>query len=275
MRCPFCGYNLNEKLIYLVKSQISDKAVRYGVCSKCRSLLQLDKPDFDEITAYYENYLSIKEKMNPGYLNQKDTAPFFKERDKTLSEINFDMNRIIDGRSVEVGCANGDFLNYLYYKGGRNITGIDVSHSLTKSIDNNKFRVICGDLSQIESNSIDNLFAFNLIEHLSDPDIFVEHVSRVLVKKGVFVIEIPLSGIISSFFGSKWRFLMPDEHLSIPSVKAITYLLKTKGFEKKGSTRFGSGFTTGMINNSLKRIFDKYAKLFKFGDRGAYLFIKK
>ena len=66
---------------------------------------------------------------------------------------------------------------------------------------------------------------------------------------------------------------MPDEHLNIPSVRSVKILAKQNGFKVCSLTRFGSGVTSGTAPKIIKNIADKLAKLFKFGDRAAFLLI--
>ena len=116
---------------------------------------------------------------------------------------------------------------------------------------------------------------FHLMEHSEKPQLLMEQAAKVLKNDGILILEVPVSGIISSFFQSKWRFLMPDEHLNIPSVRSVKILAKQNGFKVCSLTRFGSGVTSGTAPKIIKNIADKLAKLFKFGDRAAFLLIKK
>ena len=94
-------------------------------------------------------------------------------------------------------------------------------------------------------------------------------------KPSLIPIILTISGIVSTFFKKEWRFLMPDEHLHIPSLKGIKILLKEFNFEIIGQTRFGSGYTSGSIPNIFKMFFDKFGKIFSYGDRATFLTILK
>lgn len=269
-KCDFCGGESFKKPL-TVYSQITKKSVNYYKCRGCSSLHQFPLPDSRAITDYYESYKEIKEEMNPGYLEQAQLLPFFNERDMTLGEIGFDNSTIGECSNVEVGCANGHFLRYLKSKEGREITGIDISTSLLESIALDDVNLIAGDLSLVEENSIGNLFLFNVLEHFRELHKEMALVKSRLKEDGNLIIEVPLAGVVSSLFAGSWRFLMPDEHLHIPSLKGLKMILAEYGFKIVGATRFGSGFTTGMIHNGVKRLFDRLAKQGSLGDRGAFL----
>jgi SAM-dependent methyltransferase len=273
MKCPFCSSERFSRK-YVVFSAILDKEVGYFKCKKCSSICQFPFPDKDAIERYYESYHEIKKRMNPGYLEENQLVSFFEERDRTLKEIGFD-GLIEDSNNVELGCANGHFLRYLIRKNAHFVTGIDISESLLSDVKIDNVNLIRGDLSFIEENSTDNLYMFNILEHLPDIGFAMSQISRVLKKEGRLVLEVPLSGLISAMFGKRWRFLMPDEHLCIPSVKGLEFLLSGYGLEIKGTTRFGSGFTKGMIPDLFKKFFDFFVKKLKFGDRGAFLVLRR
>jgi len=269
-KCFFCG---SSKYYAPLKvfSKIQNKIVNYHKCKNCGSLHQYPYPDSNELKKYYDSYDEIKNVLNPGYLDEKNRTNLFKERDMTLNEIGFDKKNFKDKSNVELGCANGHFLSYMAFYGAKDIAGIDISEKLLKNIKVENAKLINGDLSCIKKNSIDNLFMFNILEHIINIEKTMDMAVSRLKKKGNLILEVPLSGIISAMFKSKWRFLMPDEHIHIPSMKGLKKLLQKYNLKITGQTRFGSGFTSGSIPVFLKIKFDKFAKKLKFGDRGSFL----
>ena len=126
MHCSFC--NSKELIHYIKKHSLTAKTkINYYKCRKCGSFHQFPTPDKKVINKYYDSYLKIKSKMNPGYLTEKNLKPFFNERDLTLQEIGFDKKLFENGLNVELGCATGDFLEYMKKNKAKNIIGIDVS----------------------------------------------------------------------------------------------------------------------------------------------------
>jgi SAM-dependent methyltransferase len=274
MKCPYCD---NEKISKKIPvySSILKKEVRYHKCADCFSVYQFPIPDDDAIKLYYESYYEIKQKMNPGYLDERHLAGFFNERDMTLKEIGFDLDRVRVGNNVELGCANGHFLRYLARHKAVDITGIDISEKLLSEIKMENVKLISGDLSCIKDNSVDNLFMFNILEHMTDVNRTMSYLKAILKESGTVIIEVPLSGIVSNLFGKNWRFFMPDEHLCIPSFLGLKKLFSKHGFKMAGYVRFGSGLTKGMTFSPIKSFFDFFVKLIKIGDRGAFLMVKK
>ena len=209
--------------------------------------------------------------MNPGYLNQQGYNALKNERNMTLKEIGFDSKTIPNKTNIELGCANGHFLRYLVEMNSKETIGIDISDELLNSIDLNGVTLINGSLDDIKTSSCDTLFLFNVLEHIPDIQSLMENSIRITKPDSSIIIEVPLSGFVQNFFGAKWRFFMPDEHIQIPSKKGLIMLLKRYNLKVTGYTRFGSGFTSGMIHPFFKRIFDYSAKKIKCGDRGTFL----
>jgi 2-polyprenyl-3-methyl-5-hydroxy-6-metoxy-1,4-benzoquinol methylase len=274
MICSFCGKKVFKNIIEKY-SKAQDKKINYFQCSFCYSLHQYPIPDKKILKKYYDSYIETKKEMNPGYLENYNLSSLFIERDTTFAEIGFKKKMLKKTTNVEFGCANGQFLNYLKKNNAENIIGIDISKQLISSIKMQGVKLILGDLNKLKPKSIDNLFMFNILEHIPDIKSLMNKIISTVKNTGKIIIEVPLTGIISKTFNKNWRFLMPDEHLHIPSLKGLKILLKKNGLIIIGKTRFGSGYTTGMIPLLLKNIFDKFAKFFSYGDRGAFLIIFK
>lgn len=244
---------------------------QYFRCVRCSSLIQFPVPSPEQLQAYYETYIGHKTVMNPGYLDNAQREVLARERDLTFSEIGFPLERIASGTNVELGCANGHFLSWLLSKGSMSTLGLDISADLLSRIDLPNVNLKQGGLEQCADNSVDNLFMFNVLEHVPGiPELFT-HMRRILRNNALVVIEVPVSGFVALSHGKKWRFLMGDEHLHIPSVKGLRMLCELYGLSIMGSTRFGSGFTMGSLPKGVKRAFDSVAKRASFGDRGCFL----
>ena len=263
--CPFCLSPRRHAL-----------STPYARCGGCGSVLQWPLPSADRIESYYESYLDAKGAMNPGYLDEASCAALARERDLTLSEIGFPADRIARGRNVELGCANGLFVRYLVGRGSVSTLGLDVSESLLAAARAlpgvGEATFLRGSLEAAADGSCDNLFMFNVIEHSPDVAGLVARAFRVLVRGGLAVVETPVAGLVSRAFGPSWRHLMPDEHLAIPSARALYALFSRNGFRPLGSTRFGCGLSAGSAPRAAKAALDALAKRFGFGDRLCALF---
>jgi SAM-dependent methyltransferase len=99
------------------------------------------------------------------------------------------INNALNGKVLDVGCGIGDFLAFRK----KDTIGIDINNlnvnycqSLgyeTYLIEDNKF--------PFENEVFDSVILDNVLEHLVNPEITINEISRVLKPKGKFVIGVP------------------------------------------------------------------------------------
>lgn len=101
----------------------------------------------------------------------------------------------VNGTILEVGCGEGRGISVLqpyithYIALDKNIFLLD---SLSKKYPNYQFvESLVPPFSNIESNSIDTLIAFQVIEHIKDDDFFLKEIHRVLKPNGKALISTP------------------------------------------------------------------------------------
>jgi 2-polyprenyl-3-methyl-5-hydroxy-6-metoxy-1,4-benzoquinol methylase len=102
----------------------------------------------------------------------------------------FDLN---SKRILDIGCASGEF-SFLAHKYGAIVTGIDISDEIIKiarrrypHID---FRV-CTINKLPEPESFDAIFAFEVLEHVSSPRLFLMKAKKHLRNGGILVFSTP------------------------------------------------------------------------------------
>lgn len=106
-------------------------------------------------------------------------------------DINDQMNRRL---IVELGCANGENLQYLKLKYGFNSAiGCDLAFNEELNIENTQF--LSANLNEkwvFADSSVDCLIAMMIFEHLFDPWFCFSEVKRVLSPKGRAFVNLPL-----------------------------------------------------------------------------------
>jgi len=107
-------------------------------------------------------------------------------------------SQFVKNKSVlDAGCGTGYGSYLLANQNSKNVVGIDNSKEAIEFAQNNfqsknlEFTEDDCTKSNISDSSIDVLVAFELIEHLENPDAFLSEVNRVLKKNGLFILSTP------------------------------------------------------------------------------------
>jgi len=109
-------------------------------------------------------------------------------------------------RILDVGCGDGNFSVLLKEAcKAKEVYGIEISEKGAKLARKNGVKCYQLDVDEedfpFEDNYFDAVTAFDIIEHLFDPDHFLEEVYRVLKPKGVFVMStMNLASLYDRFF---------------------------------------------------------------------------
>lgn len=86
--------------------------------------------------------------------------------------------------------------------------------------------------AKLPQNTFDVVIINHTLEHLSSPEKVLEKVHKILKSGGLCLIDVPNFGSLSAkIYGSKWPYLLPEEHLWHFTYQALEKLLKKTGFE--------------------------------------------
>jgi len=99
------------------------------------------------------------------------------------------VNKALNGKVLDVGCGIGDFLTFR----GANTVGIDINPLNVNYCKNNgqEAFLIEGNGYPFNEQSFDSVILDNVLEHLTEPEITLNEISRVLKAKGTLVIGVP------------------------------------------------------------------------------------
>ena len=264
--CRICG--ADEFAMTCIKN-----GSRYVKCSGCGVIRQYPYPSKEETDAFYKKYLQIKYQENPVYMSDESWENFKKVRDFTLKDLNFSPGELKGKKVLDIGCATGLFVKYVNLYGGIGY-GIDVSAQLVEIAQKNGLNCHLKDLFQVDER-FDIINLSHVIEHVDDPNRYLEFIHSILNEDGLLFLETPCTGIISDTFGENWRFYMPTEHIHLFSQASLFKILVNKKLMIRDWIRFGSGNTTGTINQVSKNVADTIAKKLGIGDTISVLCQKK
>ena len=144
---------------------------------------------------------------------------------------------------LDLGCGNGSFTHYLFQQGFET-TGLDPSESGI-ALAKQKFpdiEFIQGDIYDLPFDRLENQFDYivsiDVIEHLYLPRIMPQVAKRCLKAEGKLIITTPYHGYlknialsVSGKFDHHVNPLWDGGHIKFFSVKTLTQLLQTEGFQ--------------------------------------------
>ena len=221
LRCKICGSP--QVSLYCYK-----QTATYYTCRGCGLIFQFPRPSEEAMIAYvnaaykngnYSEYVGAREmKLDHFEWRMKEMRPYLKR-----------------GRLLDVGCSCGFFLQ-VAEKEGFDVHGLEFSSSAIAAADpalRPRIRELTVDRLALEQpECYDVVTAFDLIEHLDQPNDFLRSARRLLSPGGTLAVSTPDAGhFLRYFMRSKWPMLQPMQHLTIFSDKSLRLVLEMTGFE--------------------------------------------
>jgi|GEM_PF-3079612 len=192
-----------------------EKIISKLCCPACKSKLEIDNTSLScnncKIKFFFENGI-----FNFSNLTRSETYDYYEDKfgSASISDINEDKRKYIsrtlgDERShhlisnihinkgwvVDFGTGRGLIAGTLKsLKGDLKIIGYDISPKACRSALNSgfvDFAICCDDDIPLTDNSVDAAIMGDLIEHLLDPEHFLNEVHRILIPGGILSLSTP------------------------------------------------------------------------------------
>jgi 2-polyprenyl-3-methyl-5-hydroxy-6-metoxy-1,4-benzoquinol methylase len=174
-----------------------------------------------------------------GYQNDLPGHTFFYLQQPLLSLLNKDKNRCI----LDLGCGNGHLVNYLIEQ-GFNAYGTDASEKgimIAQKANPGRFFVQDLDTDELPDGlkdlNFDTVISTEVIEHLFDPEGFINFCKKTLNGKGELIISTPYHGYLKNLGLSvfnKWDSHLSPQwhggHIKFWSKTTLSHLLTNSGF---------------------------------------------
>ena len=94
------------------------------------------------------------------------------------------------GPALEVGCGTGNFLRALRGAGFNDVCGLDSNRRALEAAERQQIPVY-ERLEQLDGRRFDYVFAFQVLEHVSDPRSFLETLASLLSDRGRLFVAVP------------------------------------------------------------------------------------
>ena len=221
--CPVCSSTQS-------KFRFERPQLRIYSCLKCGSEFADPQPSDDVLASiYHENYFlgsdSEEGRANAASLKRATAGIYLDRIQSSLSSHG--------KRALEIGCGSGEFLLEAAAR-GFDVTGIEYSESAVRNANARlgQEAVLRGSIETVglPDNSFDLAAFFDVIEHVREPRVFLEHVHRCLKPGGIAALVTPsLDSWSRQLLGHSWMEYK-TEHLVYFRKKSLTALLQDSGF---------------------------------------------
>ncbi|HOW86864.1 MAG TPA: class I SAM-dependent methyltransferase [Candidatus Aminicenantes bacterium] len=234
MECGYCG----GRFFRHVTSKDGYAILK---CRDC-ALVQADVPM--DVEAFYnrEDYFS---RTSTGETFGTDFLECRTITDKIpLNERTFDLFNAFragvgepgfrDKSVLEIGPGpNGGTMKYLTALSV--VEGLEISKRAVDHLGGLGFTMYCGSIGEVRvDKQYDMILAYELVEHLRDPKKAFAAIYGLLKPGGMFMLSTGnVNSLRAHFFGKRWSYFLPPQHLFYFGGATITRHLETAGFKKK------------------------------------------
>ena len=214
-----------------VHEAFSHQGLDYKRCPNCELLYISPAPTEEMHLDYVVNSTAMaywRDIANPSMRNSR--RAIYKERMEYAKGV-FKKNDFKPKTSLEIGAGNGEFAEELH--SSMDLEKIVVLEPQKLVLNIPTLETIKGGFDKLESvdRTFDVVFAWELIEHLLEPDMFLKLLRKVIDPNGLLILSTPNENSIET------RKLGPDssnilfDHVRLYNPKAITELLNRNGFK--------------------------------------------
>lgn len=218
MKCPICqgrGYLIH-------KGTRDDSSIDVYQCNDCgtKFLSNVDKDNDYENGFMYEN--------DPlSALSIEDRLKTFQKDDKRRFE---KVKELCRGKNVlDFGCGFGGYLSYISDVAA-SCCGVDLGRSERDYLNGKGIK--CYRALEDTENEFDVITLFHVLEHLSDPENWLNKFSEYLVDDGLLIIEVPNANdiLLSLYASSKFAdFTYWSAHLFLFTTESLSMIIERCG----------------------------------------------
>lgn len=231
--CLLCG---QQSLSLLYDRARGGATVHNYICESCGFVFILPRPD---LTWHEEAYKAgefsalARSSAKPSYQKLRQTEEQAATRFRILQ--NYIGDKIWQNgkeqplRALDVGCGTGSFLRFL--KGaGWEVVGLEPDGKYTEGVrEQFGIDIQAKFMEEYQSDEAFDLVAsFHVIEHVDQPDVFLQQCRKLLKQDGRLLLECPA---IDRIYGDKVDFFFWDVHVNTFSRKTLSAFLAKNGFE--------------------------------------------
>ena len=237
--CPVC-HSDERRPRFEARDPLSNDAFQLVTCTQCGLTYVNPRPDGEQLDAYYASFYYGN--RHPAL---KDT--FMNLRARKIGSPDDDLP------VLDLGCGSGDFLLACRRRGWETIGVEQPQAPAVQRLGELGIRVVSPDeMESIESNSINTVTAWHVLEHLPEPRATFDQVHRILKPGGRFVIEVPNFGSWQAKLGGPdWFHVDVPRHLLHFDRSSLGVLLDEAHFTAERWSTFSLEYDIFSLTQSL------------------------
>lgn len=252
--CPICG-----------NKQIKKRMGAYNECAHCLSIYTSVVPSVWKIQRRINHW--GKNFVKEGVIEPVSQS----SQDRVAFLFAYNNNRKKAKKLIDIGCGNGNFLKCAKQV-GYDIHGMDICIHIVKYI--RSIGIPAYNSLKKVNKKFNIATCFDVIEHTTNPRLFLQDSKRIIKKGGLLMITTPNAGGISALIlGRRWWVFGPNDHYVLFKPHSLQKLLQETGFVVLDIKTNTITQWFHLKNTILNKIANKiiYLSLFPFKD---YLFKK-
>lgn len=235
-------------------------------CSNCKMVFIDPMPSDADLEIYNANYF---ESAHGGHPSNSSAVAFFsgigKLRgcyvDSFLQRNSFNAERVL-----EIGPGHGYFAkNWIEINPNIHYFGVETDKSCYDSLKRSGVKILAPEQVDSSFAEVDLVIISHVLEHVSNPESFLQTVTKKLRKGGVLFIEVPCFD---------WQHKKLDEpHLLFFDKEPMKLLLKKVGFNNIEVNYYGNTIELLRSKSKIDHLFTKIrSKLIDMGFHGLFAF---
>ncbi len=191
--CPVCG---SIKSVVVLKNDRYFLPINLAVCEACSTLYTKNNFSIDDVGLFYKEfyrylYNDVKE-VTEDFINKSNDRKFASFRYERINKFCQD-NDLIFNNIVEIGSGTGQFLSLLE-KNEKDFLGIEPGKTFFEFISRQTFGK--NATNDFFENAVipfnpDFFVSFHVLEHIINPNIFLQNIYSKLATNGHVIIEVP------------------------------------------------------------------------------------
>ncbi len=228
--CPACLANNAEP-------QFEKSGFQYVQCRQCNTLYLSPRPTYEHLMQIYTDSPSTR------YWVEEFFMPMVEARREKIFRpraefITLQFPQVRTGAIADIGAGFGLFLEEVRKLWPEaNLTAIEPSQDMAGICRKGGFRVIEEMLEDVDeaTGKYELLTAFELFEHLHDPERFLNNVGRLLVKGGyVYLTTLNGLGFDIQLLWDRSKSVSPPHHINFFNPSSMQKLLERTGYQVIG-----------------------------------------